>query len=797
MDAFNETRTNRENREPFLSDIDRALRDAPTPQPIPFPEIAGYRVLRKRGEGGQGTVFEAEELATHRRVCIKVLRDRDLAQDADRARFDLEIRTLAAIRHDAIVPIFSAGQTASGAQYCVMPLIEGAPITHYAAVKCPGPREVLALMAEVCRAIGHVHRNAHMIHRDLKPSNILVDAEGKPTVLDFGLARPLGVQLSGLTQSREVLGTAAYMSPEQTRESSNKLTATSDVYSLGVVLFELLTGQLPYRVQPDNWVASTLIIQHEEPLPPSRILRAAGGSTGSRAQRIDADVDTIVLKALGKAPQHRYADAIELADDIERHLRGEAIVARRPHTAYVAYRRSRKFVASNVLAIHVLVVLVATVVTQRLGIELVFNYSPINTWFLNAVAAATAQTAAPATLDHVRIVRIANDEMRHEAARLAGVRLKPIDVPLPMFESSTTSDMNAPPPITAPTDWPFRRVLARFMDRIAELPQVPPVLFYCVTFTGDSPADEEFVASARRLADRGCKVIVSSERFGPAAAEQPRSLIQEHVPSWPFHAKPDSPFGWALTLGVARDAADVELSAPLAAFAELSQAGATHAFVIAPNSYRATIRHTRGSAGDPARRSEVTTFRYSATGPAAETADGVAQGDWILALAVFPPPPEVTDESSIGIDTALGMSDEQLGRFLGPRAVCVGLEDFPKPFVKDLQGRDRPKYLVAAAGIDQLRADRVLSTIGDWSALWVVAVCSGLGALFGYRMALRRRLLVTSTLITAIVFVAAALVAACWVDVLCNPAVPTIGLCCAAALAAAMQRVYLDECHAL
>ena len=122
MGVSDNTRTKHGGDDAFLNEIDRAVRAPASLEPLQFPDIAGYRTVRKRGEGGQGTVFEAEEQATHRRVCIKILRDRDLAQDADRARFDLEIRTLAAIRHDSVVPIFSAVQMASGAHSYVMPL---------------------------------------------------------------------------------------------------------------------------------------------------------------------------------------------------------------------------------------------------------------------------------------------------------------------------------------------------------------------------------------------------------------------------------------------------------------------------------------------------------------------------------------------------------------------------------------------------------------------------------------------------------------------------------------------------
>ncbi|MFN0136441.1 MAG: protein kinase domain-containing protein [Phycisphaerae bacterium] len=786
MDPINDTRTNRDHRDPLLSDIDRALRDAPTPQPIPFPEIAGYRVLRKRGEGGQGTVFEAEELATHRRVCIKVLRDRDLAQDADRARFDLEIRTLAAIRHDAIVPIFSAGQTASGAQYCVMPLIEGAPITHYAAVKCPGPREVLALMAEVCRAIGHVHRNAHMIHRDLKPSNILVDAEGKPTVLDFGLARPLGVQLSGLTQSREVLGTAAYMSPEQTRESSNKLTATSDVYSLGVVLFELLTGQLPYRVQPDNWVASTLIIQHEEPPPPSRVLRAAGGSTGSRAQRIDADVDTIVLKALGKEPQHRYADAIELADDIERYLRGEAIVAKRHSTSYIAYRRLRRFASTNVLATQLMCVLVAASFTQYLASEFISRVTPLDVWFTNVASRFGGPAAAPTEMRHVSVLTIGGPEQMRAAAALAEVE----------WPEESGAAAEAPSSADTPRRRADRLVFARLLDRLAQSKTPPRVVVFNIAFRHDSAGDGEFVAAVARLREVGCRLMIARERHGaPSPQSRPSALIDAADRNGLFHARVGAAPGWELTLLIVRSGVAPAPTGPMLAFALARHPESDPRFSVSDDLGIGHVDYFNAESreGVPDDLAPREVVRFSGVTEVVEPELGLERGDVTPFIVLNPPPTETTDAATKTIDAFFSASDAELARFAAERVVVIGFDRNLADRVRDHGGAMRPFVLLPAVGIEQLLSGRVLQLINPWPALAVVLLACGFGTFLGRVSATRVAQLCGVLLVCAILIVLGALLTARLALVACNPFIPIAGLVCAAALSAGVQRAHLAD----
>jgi WD40 repeat protein/tRNA A-37 threonylcarbamoyl transferase component Bud32 len=335
----------------------------PSPAEEPGDKIGRYKLLEKIGEGGFGAVYLAEQKEpVKRRVALKIIK---LGMDTRQvvARFEAERQAVALMDHANIAKIFDAGATASGRPYFVMELVRGPPITQYCDANHLPPAKRLGLFIQVCRAIQHAHQKG-LIHRDIKPSNILVtlhDGVPVPKVIDFGIAKATQADLTDktvYTQFQQFIGTPAYMSPEQAEMSGLDIDTRSDIYSLGVLLYELLVGATPFN--PRDLLAAGLdemrrTIRETEPIRPSTRLRSLAGEELTRtAERRGADapkligllrgdLDCIVMKCLEKDRTRRYETANGLARDIERHLDNEPVAARPPSAAY----RLQKFVRRN------------------------------------------------------------------------------------------------------------------------------------------------------------------------------------------------------------------------------------------------------------------------------------------------------------------------------------------------------------------------------------------------------------------------------------------------------------------
>ncbi|MHC5064570.1 MAG: tetratricopeptide repeat protein [Planctomycetota bacterium] len=302
----------------------------------PLPETIGaYRILERIGSGGMGVVYEAQQENPSRRVALKVLRP-GLATPSLLRRFEHEAHVLGWLDHPGIARIFEAGTatTEQGPQpFFAMELVRGEPATQHAEHMQLGLRERLELIARIADAVHHAHQKG-VIHRDLKPGNVLVDESGQPKVLDFGIARVTDSDLDVTTmQTRtgELIGTLAYMSPEQLEGDPSAIDLRSDIYALGALAYQLLVGHLPIEVGGMSAAAAILAVSEKEPRPLADTDRGLRG-----------DVDTIIQKALEKDRERRYASMDEFAADIRRFLADEPIVARPPSSLYQLRKFSRR-----------------------------------------------------------------------------------------------------------------------------------------------------------------------------------------------------------------------------------------------------------------------------------------------------------------------------------------------------------------------------------------------------------------------------------------------------------------------
>ena len=297
--------------------------------------IGRYRILGALGEGGMAVVYRAEQDNPRRTVALKVIKPGIVSREMLR-RFEQEAQVLGRLQHPGIAQVFDAGmfEGVGGPEpYFAMELIQGRRLTDYADERRLSVRQRLEALVKVCEAVQHAHQKG-VIHRDLKPGNILVDETGQPKVLDFGVARATDsdVQTSTLrTDVGQLIGTLAYMSPEQVAGNPDDVDTRSDVYALGVIGYELLAGRRPYEVRDRTLPEAVRIIREQEAVPLSSINRVFRG-----------DVETVLGKALAKEKARRYAAASDLAADIRRYLNDEPIVARPASAAYQLWKFGRR-----------------------------------------------------------------------------------------------------------------------------------------------------------------------------------------------------------------------------------------------------------------------------------------------------------------------------------------------------------------------------------------------------------------------------------------------------------------------
>ncbi|MHC4065554.1 MAG: serine/threonine protein kinase, partial [Planctomycetota bacterium] len=316
--------------------------------------FTGYEIVREIHRGAQGVVYLAIQQSTSRKVAVKVMKEGPFASSADRARFDREVHVLGQLDHPNIVTIHDSGSVA-GHHYFVMDYIPGQPLDVYMACAERSIEETLRLFGKICDAVNAAHLRG-VIHRDLKPGNIRIDTDDEPRVLDFGLAKVAAsaAEASAMTMTGQFVGSLPWASPEQAEGAPSKIDLRTDVYALGVILYQMLTARFPYDVTGNMRDALDNILTAEPARP--RTIR----------KQINDEVETVVLKCLSKDRERRYQTAGELGRDVQHYLCGEPIEAKRDSGWYVLKKTLRRYRVPTAVAAGFVVLITASTVALGL-----------------------------------------------------------------------------------------------------------------------------------------------------------------------------------------------------------------------------------------------------------------------------------------------------------------------------------------------------------------------------------------------------------------------------------------------
>ncbi len=718
----------------------------------PGDRLGNFVLTRLLGVGGMGAVFEATQDAPRRTVAVKVLAGTLHNSDNAARRLRHEAELQGRLSHPGIARVHDAGvaDTPHGpVAYYAMEYIPGAlSLTRYADEKRLSLRERAAMLARVCEAVEHGHR-AGVVHRDLTPLNVLVDAEGHPRIIDFGIARSSGEHAGTLaTRVGTLVGTLRYMSPEQCEADPRAIDGRSDVYSLGVVLFELACGGEPYELDGLTLPQAVDVIR-----------RTPARDAGAANPECRGDLAAVIRKALAKDKFARYQSAAELGAELDRFARGEPVRAGRGggwatvSIALASFVRRRTRIAALLVAL--LAALVAATVVVPAAFTRTNAAQRVESWI-------SAAGARPANLDRVAVIRFDSRPGGTDFEKLAGAL---------GVEGVKNADLRS-----------YRRLHAELMRRLARAG--PAAVGWLPTFRGDEHADA-FAEAAGALQAAGCSVWIGVDSFRPADSG-PAALSGEiargaRVGFVGYFVTPDP---GALLVPIA---ADVGANEPLPSLVLGVGASARHrglgvSLGLMPEESAVRVRASRASAGAfqaswLTREDRVRVFAVTPLGaPVPE--QGLESSDVVAVVRVDAAAARDAGEiATLDYERALSSSESELRERLGGRVVLVGDAGAREAMIPAGGGAPVWAAHMYAAATDMLlsAARPLVRSPGslETDAITLGAALLGVGVVWRGRAAVAALALAALTLGLAAGSVALLRAA----DYLCNPVVPVLAAC--------------------
>ena len=713
-------------------------------------EIPGYRVLDKIHGGGQGVVYRAVQVATHRIVALKILNVRHASSDAQRQRFQREIELTARLRHPHIVTVYDSG-VHDGILFYAMEYIEGRTLDAYLDETPLDLKQRVFLFAKIAAAVGYAHEH-FVFHRDLKPGNILVDAHGEPHVLDFGLAKIRADETDSsatrVTRPGEFLGTLAYAAPEQTQVDSDLTSRRTDVYALGVVFYEGLSGKRPYPY--GGGVHQS--IRHIVETPPRPL--------SSFGDRFDDDLSRVLMKALAKDPMRRYVTAVELAADLHRYLDGQPVRAKRDSTAYVVWKSVHRVVASSPKLFIFMIALASAITLNHLATESKREFEAY-VRFAAAAQPVYKKLHGKGWSDRVLVVGMTDETTERIEAIAASEGLKGV---------------------TAANFLSWRAVHGSFMRRLAKAR--PSVLTWDVAFVSRQPHyDASFVEGLRALRGAGTQTVVAVDRtYADGTPKMCREILEESD-AWgwlyltQFWRGPSPSEGQAFVIGTGLLAIDPHFALTptlsLATYTSDRQPHATPRYAWDLPMRHAKIHYEIDTLEKPVEVEHVLISTHVREAPFERAEPGMPKYGMIASWTVLPPD-EVLERHTIPYHEVFSMEEGALREIFEGRIVVVGdlREKLPanvsadRTRVVDGGGGIRKAFSVYqhAAGVSDLVVGsrfRRTTKFATVLLLTLIGVCGGANARYRGKGPLRDALVLLgagSLAWIAVVFVAAAVV---------------------------------------
>lgn len=710
----------------------------------PSTRIGNYRLIRIIG-GGMDLVWEAEQGDPRRIVALKFMRATPDLPDR------LEPQFLARLQHPGIAQVYEAGTaTISGESiaYFAMEYVPGArTICEYAQEEKLDRRRRIELFIQVCDAIEHGHARG-VLHLDLKPQNILVDSSGRVKVIDFGIAH--AIEPEPAAGARRLVGTPQYMSPEQSSSSAGPLDARSDVYSLGLVLYELLCNRPPYFVDTGTLEALTRSIREQRPAQPSGIDRVLAG-----------DVDAIVSKVLAKEPAQRYESAGALADDLKRVISCQPVRARRG-LFYSLRTRARAFVTRHVIASSIGSLLIALAAFGTLTNVMIAAPTPMQGWFEGFLTSRVAPVTSD-KLSSVRLLVLRDDSRLAAAAQKAGVA---------GFDAAAPSTLR-------PLHGQLMRRLARAGAR---------VVAFDILFPSPTPGDADFVAGASALQAAGIPLVVGMQHWRLDAEGMPQlSPAIAKASRWgTVVARFYRDGAWMVPLVCEQAGEPPAPSFSLAAAAAAANSAAQFTPDIDPDDLVLNLYFFRIDPDThvriPAGPSQAIRFTTLATESQADPSIGLLAGAQCAQYVLEVPSDEILQSATRDYADAFDLSDEELAAWCRGKVVLVGgvrPVDHDGPF-QHPDGRWIHGVFGQAVAIDSLLRLRAIRL----TSLWPDVIATLVGGLVGLVVGRNTRMRIVLLVVLSVLGVLLSLVAYREFQYIRNPSMGIVSMWLAAELTA-------------